>query len=317
MSDNTKDIFTSQLELLGKRIRSIRRRRGMTQAELAGDDITRNMLSRIENGISLPSLTTLCAIASRLDVPIGALFDEHDDYAVWQLTSTLKKLLQSKRYARAIDTFNSSGIDKVPDETALLLCEIFIRRAEELYSVGKLSSALDTLSSAERFNQKSENKQYSERIFMLRTLISACPVISEKSTVLPRDEQEEKLEDIIFNNNDLAVYLYCKTKLSDIAAMPYSQPHESAAPLRAELYPIINGLSEGLFHTHIEAKLDMLNADYLTAKVKLLKLVNDDIAPPMLYELYTDLEFCCKCCGDFENAYKYSNLRIELLKKII
>lgn len=317
MSDNTKDIFTSQLELLGKRIRSIRQRRGMTQAELAGEDITRNMLSRIENGISLPSLTTLCAIASRLGVPIGALFDEHDDYAVWQLTATLKKLLQSKRYAKAIDTFSSSGIDKVPDETALLLCEIFIRRAEELYSAGKLSSALDTLTSAERFNQQAENKQYSERIFMLRTLISACPVISEKSTVLPRHEQEEKLKDIIFNNNDLAVYLYCKTKLSDIAAMPYSQPHESAAPLRAELEPIINGLSEGLFHTHIEAKLDMLNADYLTAKVKLLKLVNDDIAPTMLYELYTDLEFCCKCCGDFENAYKYSNLRIELLKKII
>ncbi len=316
MSDNTKDPVTQQLELLGDRIRNIRHRRGMTQAELAGDDITRNMLSRIENGLSLPSLTSLCAIASRLDVPIGALFDEHDDYAVWQLTATLKKSLQSKRYARAIETFNSSGIDKVPDETASLLCEIFTRRAEELYAIGKLSAALDVLTSAEKFQQQIKSNQYSNLIFMLRTLISSCPVISNKSTTLPRDEQEEKLKDIIFNNNDLAVYLYCKTKLSDIAAMPYSQPHESAAPLRAELEPIINGLSDGLFHTHIEAKLDMLNADYLTAKVKLLRLVNDDIAPSVLYELYCDLEFCCKCCGDFENAYKYSNLRIELLKTI-
>ena len=56
---------------LGQKIRSARIERGMTQKELVGDHITRNMLSRIENDSAMPSMRTLEYIAARLDLPAG------------------------------------------------------------------------------------------------------------------------------------------------------------------------------------------------------------------------------------------------------
>lgn len=315
MNQNKREPVSNQLSLIGERIKTVRKRLGMTQEELAGDDITRNMISRIENGIALPSLPSLCAIASRLDIPVGALFDDLDDYALRRFVETLKKLEGTKNYARAIETFHSFGTYKLPDYVQTILCRIYLARIRELYELGRLTDATKLLSEAEQFALLPENKLYADQIFLLKALISVCPAINETEAVDALHDGEQ-IKQIIFADNDMAVYLFCRTKLNDIVAMPYSQPHESAAPLRAELTPIINGLPDGLYKTHIEAKLDMLSADYLAAKAKLLTLINSDMAPSMLYDLYYDLEFCCKCCGDFENAYKYSNLRIELLKKI-
>ena len=51
----------------------------MTQKELSEGIVTRNMLSRIENGEALPSLSTVSALAARLSVPVGYLIDDLDD----------------------------------------------------------------------------------------------------------------------------------------------------------------------------------------------------------------------------------------------
>ena len=44
---------------LGKRIKEARLSKKMTQSEVVGDFITRNMLSQIESGSATPSLKTL------------------------------------------------------------------------------------------------------------------------------------------------------------------------------------------------------------------------------------------------------------------
>lgn len=46
-------------EELGKRIKEARLAKKMTQSELVGTFITRNMLSRIESGNACPSVKTL------------------------------------------------------------------------------------------------------------------------------------------------------------------------------------------------------------------------------------------------------------------
>ena len=53
---------------LGERIKRSRLDRGMSQKALAGEQITRNMLSQIENGQATPSMKTLQYLAERLDV---------------------------------------------------------------------------------------------------------------------------------------------------------------------------------------------------------------------------------------------------------
>jgi transcriptional regulator with XRE-family HTH domain len=51
---------------LGQRLRQARLEAGLSQRQLCGDTITRNMLSLIENGSARPSMDTLRCLAARL-----------------------------------------------------------------------------------------------------------------------------------------------------------------------------------------------------------------------------------------------------------
>lgn len=60
---------------MGSRIRSIRRERGLTLAELAGRcGLSVSLLSTVERGQTSPSVATLYAVASALDISLTALF---------------------------------------------------------------------------------------------------------------------------------------------------------------------------------------------------------------------------------------------------
>ena len=48
---------------LGDKLRQARLDAGLTQRQLCGDRITRNMLSQIENGLARPSMQTLRYLA--------------------------------------------------------------------------------------------------------------------------------------------------------------------------------------------------------------------------------------------------------------
>jgi len=61
--------------LLGARIRELRLRVGLTQAEL-GSPRTRSFISAVEHGRTLPSLRALLQMAERLGVPVAVLLDE-------------------------------------------------------------------------------------------------------------------------------------------------------------------------------------------------------------------------------------------------
>lgn len=61
---------------LGEKLRQTRLEQGMTQRQLCGDSITRNMLSQIENGTASPSVSTLCYLAHRLQKPVSYFLEE-------------------------------------------------------------------------------------------------------------------------------------------------------------------------------------------------------------------------------------------------
>lgn len=56
---------------MGEKIRSARLAKNLSQRQLAGNVITRNMLSQIENGSAVPSMRTLEYLASVLELPAG------------------------------------------------------------------------------------------------------------------------------------------------------------------------------------------------------------------------------------------------------
>ncbi len=62
---------------LGQRIKAARLEKGLSQRQLCGDVITRNMLSQIENGSARPSMDTLSYLAKQLDKPMSFFLEEH------------------------------------------------------------------------------------------------------------------------------------------------------------------------------------------------------------------------------------------------
>lgn len=61
---------------LGEKLRAARLEAGLSQRQLCGDTITRNMLSQIENGAANPSMATLTVLAGRLGKPLGWFLGE-------------------------------------------------------------------------------------------------------------------------------------------------------------------------------------------------------------------------------------------------
>lgn len=61
---------------LGARLKAARIEAGLSQRQLCGEKITRNMLSQIENGSARPSMDTLRYLAGRLGKPVSYFLEE-------------------------------------------------------------------------------------------------------------------------------------------------------------------------------------------------------------------------------------------------
>ena len=61
---------------LGQRLRQARLDAGLSQRQLCGEEITRNMLSQIENGSARPSMDTLRYLAGQLGKPVSFFLEE-------------------------------------------------------------------------------------------------------------------------------------------------------------------------------------------------------------------------------------------------
>ena len=61
---------------LGTRLRQARLAAGLSQRQLCGETITRNMLSQIENGSARPSMDTLRYLAAQLGKPVSFFLEE-------------------------------------------------------------------------------------------------------------------------------------------------------------------------------------------------------------------------------------------------
>ena len=61
---------------LGEKIKQARLEAGLSQRQLCGEEVTRNMLSQIENGSARPSMATLSYFASRLGKTVSFFLEE-------------------------------------------------------------------------------------------------------------------------------------------------------------------------------------------------------------------------------------------------
>ena len=293
------------MKQIGTKIKDLRSAKMMTQQELAGDHITRNMLSRIENGFALPSRPSLLYIADRLSVTPGYLLaSEADDYHY-------KKM---GRMPDILNTFSAgewrickdlcAGLSGADDEIRFVIFLCTINEAKELFSAGELREA------AELFD---EAKRYAElTVYPTEPYVGMCDMyllcISSISPSLTSD-----IEVLSAPQLSALSDAFCKY----YALLFWADNDE------VSLFDNLRGMcfdsAVGIFSDHIDAKAKMLKGDYLASyhSLKQVLSASENIPAPMLYFVFTDLEICCRELSDYRGAYEYSSDRTGMLEKFL
>ncbi len=289
---------------IGEKIRSLRVAKLMTQSELAGNQITRNMLSCIENGSAQPSLSTIRYIAKALNVPVGFLLAEEGDELAYQKMSALPNIKRAYRVGdwTGCRSLCLSSCSEPDDEIRLILANCDLEIAKSLFWEGKIRQACrffdeamlyaaDTLYPAEHIYAEAEVYfRYMERI----------------SPMLYSDVLDDGATRSVICRNAFSRYLGALEALEN--------GDEAPAEHFAQVYS-----DESLFCAHLNIKSLMNRSKFEEAREALLSLLEAEILlnEISLLAILSDLEICCREIEDFKGAYRYSNERVQLLEKLL
>ncbi len=275
---------------LGEKIRSLRQAQGITQSALCGDVVTRNMLSRIENGAALPSLFTLSHLAKALGVSAGYFLEEGDDPLPYRKLSALpavKRLYEKKRYAECLAL---SAALKGDDEVALIVSECLFALGRELYDKGELASA---------------EKFFEETIETAKGCLYDLSHLEERAAgyrnAIAR-ARTEKLPDFLPPKGEP----YSETVEYHLYLYMLHVTKNARYDLAAGIYDTMK-FSNTLYKKHISARLSMAahnNSRAVTLLGDLLRDCGQEGDPLFRLALLTDMENASHLAGNFEQAYR-------------
>ena len=117
---------------LGRRLKAARIAKKMTQREVVGDFITRNMLSQIESGAATPSMKTLEYLAGVLDLPMEKLLSDAAAETERTGMNTLqeaKQLVRDRSWEAVLALEDPSGL--LADELHAIRCIAHLELAEK------------------------------------------------------------------------------------------------------------------------------------------------------------------------------------------
>ncbi|MBE6561561.1 MAG: helix-turn-helix transcriptional regulator [Ruminococcaceae bacterium] len=289
---------------IGQKIRALRLSRHMTQAQLAGDSITRNMLSLIENGNASPSLSTLHELALRLDVPVGYFFASDDaeitQFLKMRMMSDLRRLYVAEKYEDCLEM--CSAISHPDDEIRLLLAECHLGMAHAACRKSALATASASLDKAEEAARKCTYFSASIRstVDFMRQLIHSI--------------HQTQIPSIL---GDPSVFTPSRVPPEMFAYITALRMLDSADTAGAIL--ILDKTSlihSSVYRDFLHARLSMAEGDAEKAGTALRRI----LAVPSLgfftrYHAFSAMERCASDMGDFRTAYQFSTQKIHMLEQ--
>ena len=274
---------------LGQKIKALRKEKRMTQSELVGKRITRNMLSSIESGTANPSLETLEYIAERLDTSIAHLIsDETYDLPLEkkEKIDSIYRAFIGRNYKACIRIINT--LPSIDDELSFILASATLELGNKNVSDGSLNTAIKNLESSIEYAKKT------------RLDTSAIKARAEMLLAIAKNVQSPLLE---FNSSNYrsGINATCDFDLYKYITLDLDYEFSSEA-----------------LKLHSEAKKHIKERRYLDAANLLLKAADkikeEGYNAYIIFNIYTDLEYCYKQLYDYEKAYLYSTKRITLLE---
>ena len=195
--------------MIGEKIKKLRKGLHMTQADLAGEMITRNMLSQIENGVATPSLATLSYIAEKLGAPIEYFVSENDELGVFLRISNAKKAdnaFKNGDYERCLELIgNATDTDGAFLRAVCLFelgksyfgkCELLSAKEyfDECLKCAEFSSfAAPTAEAAKKYISVTDNILGRENVTINPDVVNYVQTISERSSAAQRHLEAKSL----------------------------------------------------------------------------------------------------------------------------
>ena len=138
---------------LGEKLKEARLEAGLSQRQLCGDTITRNMLSQIEHGTAKPSMETLKILAARLDKPVSWFLEEETVVSPNQgAMEEARRFFDREEFANALTALEGyRAPDAVYDrEKALLESLCILSLAEKAVGEARYPFARELLARLEK-----------------------------------------------------------------------------------------------------------------------------------------------------------------------
>lgn len=289
---------------IGEKIRQLRLSKLMTQADLAGGQITRNMLSSIEHGTALPSLPTAIYIAERLNVPVGYLLSDEDQaffYRKMMGMANIRRAFAAGDHAGCLSLLSALG-EAQDDELYLIRAECEYGIAKKAFEEGRLRLAAAAL---DRALAATEQTVYDT--VWLRDRIAVCfrYMIGISATLVSNVLDSDEIERARALGDLLVEYA--------MVLEAFDAGRTSVAREFIDRYP------DSLYAIRLSALLLMEAGEYKKAQGILEELLNrtDLTFGVLLYEVFGDLELCYRKNDDYKKAYEFSGSRLGLLEKLL
>lgn len=289
---------------IGEKIKTLRQAKLMTQSELAGNQITRNMLSSIEHGTALPSLPTAMYIAERLNVPVGYLLaGEEDELAYRKMTAmaNIRRAYAARDWRGTLALVNAAGVGSADDELSLIRAQCEFGQARREIEAGHLRPAVAAL---DRALQAAEETVY-DTGWLRRSIALYFRYLSSVSATLSSD---------ILDADEVDCARAVGDPLSDyVMALDRAEHGEPCAAEYARQHP------DALYADRLRALELMHEGDFETAQTVLERLLARDELTfgVLLYEVFGDLELCYRKNDDYKRAYEFSGSRLGLLERLL
>lgn len=140
----------------GKRIKEARIAKKMTQSEVVGDFITRNMLSQIESGIATPSVKTLEYLAETLDIPFASLMPQGEEAEMSGALSCAERLIRAKTLFSEEQYEAAAELMECEDEWGAFFDEFCVLSAKCFYRLAETLAEDDTVRAVEYAKRSAE-----------------------------------------------------------------------------------------------------------------------------------------------------------------
>ncbi len=283
---------------LGKRLRDRRKELKLTQSEVCGDYITRNMLSRIETGDACPSLDTLMYLSEKLNMPTEYFLSSDNQssalYKKVECIAEIRALFNCGDYKSCVDA--CIRCETEDSEIYLLKAESELKLAFESMMVCSLSTAEKQLDNCEKSAEKClyNSERITATAKFYRHLIQ-----SVKENRYP-DFSAFSEKNVILAESEFIIFVYLIVSMHPDFSLKESE---------------IRAVGSPIYKNYLSAMVHISKNDFISAKDLLIKVLNMNPGFFTLYFTTQNLELCYKEMYDYKNAYEYAKMRLDLLDK--